>query len=249
MIRRFREAFGKSTGAQSLYDHVMSSCEVAILILDKFAKGFPKEKMDALVFASFVHDIGKLDPDFQAMLKAVISDEPLPSKRIKHEASTLEYADLLKDSAKEASKEICAALGYEITEPIDIEISLAFAVSHHGLFYMAYEATQAYGERWLIRREWTNTPTREIKRITLVDLLFKFHPFGGLVMVSDLISSYCHEKKIDYKRVISRTGLYRELISGLIEEARDLERVLDQDDPRADRGLEAILSLLLGGVK
>lgn len=140
-------------------------------------------------------------------------------------------------------------MGYKITSSIDIDIALAFAVSHHGLFYMAYEATQAYGDRWLIRREWTSTSPREIKRITLVDLLFKFHPFGGLVMVSDLISSYCHEKGIDYREVISRAGSYSELISSLIEEAQELEGALDKDDPRADRGLEAILSLLLGGVK
>lgn len=73
MINRFKDTYGKSTGAQSLYDHVMSSCEIALLILDKFGRGYSKEKIDALVFSCFTHDIGKLDPDFQAMLEAVIS--------------------------------------------------------------------------------------------------------------------------------------------------------------------------------
>ena len=57
-----------------------------------------------LIFSTFIHDLGKLDPDFQNMLKAVINQEPLPSKRVKHEASTLEYMDILLRSENEIKR-------------------------------------------------------------------------------------------------------------------------------------------------
>jgi len=248
IIELFKNSFGKSTGALKLYDHCMGSAEIALTILNKFGQGYPKHKKDMLIFSTFIHDLGKLDPDFQNMLKAVINQEPLPSKRVKHEASTLEYMDILLRSENEIKREISSVLNYNITMPIDIEIALAFAISHHGLFYISYETTKNYGDKWLIRREWTTTNTNEIKRITLVDLLFLYHPFGGLVMISDLIHSFCHEKGLEFRTILSCAQKYREVFDILIREAEELEVALNKDEPRAERGLKALLRLLAGGM-
>jgi hypothetical protein len=248
VVELFRNSFGKSTGALKLYDHCMGSAEIALSVMNKYGQEYPKQKQDMLVFSTFVHDLGKLDPDFQAMLQAVINRKPLPFKRVKHEASTLEYMDVLIKSKSEIKKEISMVLKYDITAPIDIETALAFAASHHGLFYISYEATKNYGDKWLIRREWTTMSSNEIKRITLVDLLFLYHPFGGIVMISDLIHSYCHEKGLDYKSILSRAPSYKELFDILMKEAEALEVALNKEEPRADRGLRALLGLLAGGV-
>ncbi|MDK2879239.1 MAG: hypothetical protein PWR06_1955 [Thermoanaerobacteraceae bacterium] len=248
IIELFKQCYGKSTRKLKLYDHVAGATEIALYMLDRFGKTYPKEKRDTLIFSTFAHDLGKLNSDFQAMLQAVIKGDPLPSKRVKHEASTLEYIDVLRDGQDEIIKELFSAFSYKITDPIDLDMVLAFAVSHHGLFYMSYESTKNYGDKWLIRREWTTRTINEVKRITLVDLLLLFHPFGGLVMVSDLIHSFCHEKGIDYRNLISETASYGQLLDKLIEEADNLEMALNKDDPRSNRGIKELLELLMGGV-
>jgi hypothetical protein len=252
LIDEFKRCYGKSTGALSLYDHVIGSTVIAKAVLDKFGgvyPDYPKSKKDMLIFATFTHDLGKLDTDFQAMLCAVIAGKPMPPKRVKHEASTLDYVDLLENGQGEVYNVLNDELHYVVDSKIDLEMALAFAVSHHGLFYMAYEATVNYGNQWLIRREWTTRPSREIKRITLVDLLFMYHPFGGLVMISDLIHSFCHEKGIDYRYVLENSDSYKGLIDSLICKADELEATLNRSDPRGNRSLASLLRLLLGEIK
>ena len=61
-------------------------------------------------------------------------------------------------------------------ETIHFEDVLAFAVTHHGLFYLSFETRWRNTPR--IRREWTVFNYGEKRRITLADLLFDYHPLG-----------------------------------------------------------------------
>ena len=81
-----------------------------------------------------------------------------------------------------------------------------------------------------------------------MDLLFLYHPFGGLVMISDLIHSFCHEKGLEFRTILSCAQKYREVFDILIKEAEELEVALNKDEPRAERGLKALLRLLAGGM-
>ena len=199
LIAKFKNSLGKSSqGGQTLYDHIMGCIRIAYRILsdNRFVpKQYPRQKRDQLLFSVFIHDIGKLDPDFQAMLCAARDDQPFPPKRVKHEASTLDFEQLLMEAQDEVKEHLCEILNYRFTEPIDFEDALAFAVSHHGLFYLSFEARDGQViER--IRREWTVFNYAEKRRITLTDLLFDYHPLGGLVIIADLIGSFCYEQGI-----------------------------------------------------
>lgn len=249
IVDRFLHSYGKSTGALTLYDHSLGTAKICVSILNRFAKQYPKEKKDMLVFSAFCHDIGKLDEDFQNMLECVIKGLPLPAKRVKHEASTLDFKDVLETSVEEIKREIAIELNYSITKDIDIEYVLAFAASHHGLFYISYESTLNNGDKWLIRREWTTRNLREIRRITMTDLLFIYYPFGGIVMASDLIHSFCHEKRIDYESLLQKATSYKDILEMLVREADVLENTLNREEPRANRSIQDILKLLLGGVE
>ncbi|MBC7260421.1 MAG: hypothetical protein H5T63_00280, partial [Chloroflexi bacterium] len=90
LVDRYKSALGKSTGRQSLYDHSLACVDVALRVA-RLAREEPGPRLDRLIFATFVHDVGKLDPDFQAMLEAAAGGKPLPGKRVKHEASTFDY--------------------------------------------------------------------------------------------------------------------------------------------------------------
>lgn len=247
LVERFKKSYGKSTRGLKLYDHCLGTAEICLWILDKFGLNYPKDKKDMLIFSAFCHDIGKLDEDFQKMLIAVIKGLPLPPKRVKHEASTLDFKDLLEGSVEDVKTELAEKLGYKITSKIDIEMVLAFAASHHGLFYISYEATRNYGDKWLIRREWTTRDLNEIERITLTDLLFLYHPFGGVVMAADLVHSFCHEKGINYSELLKEAKSFGDILRKLTEEADKLEEILNKDEPRANRGVQNLLRLLLGG--
>jgi len=123
----------------------------------------------------------------------------------------------------------------------------AFAVSHHGLFYLSYERGRDQVLRPLIRRQWTSFYPNEERRITLVDLLFDYHPLGGLVMISDLVASYCYENGKDYSSVLGRFKNIVELLDWLVEKSNDLEAKMVDHDPR-NQGLRETLRLLAGGL-
>ena len=98
LINKFRNNWGKSSrGGETLYDHTMDCIKVTHKVLtdQRFVPaGYPTQKRDQLMYSMFIHDIGKLDSNFQAMLEASRSDKELPAKRVKHEASTLDFEDL-----------------------------------------------------------------------------------------------------------------------------------------------------------
>lgn len=249
LVAEFRGALGKTTGALSLYDHSMGCAEVA-LCLATLAGEEKGGRLDQLVFAAFVHDLGKLDPRFQAMLRAVAEGRQLPRKRVKHEASTFDYdhAEKLEKSLAEIRDEVKGVLGYELDlASVDLEMTFAFAVTHHGLFYVSFERDQAGTLRPLIRRQWTVFYPREERRITLADLLFEYHPLGGLVIVADLVHSYCHEQGRSYHALLGEVSSVGELIERLIVHSDQIEADLCRYDPRS-YGLREMLRLLVGGL-
>jgi len=253
LVGEFKRNLGKSSrGGQSLYDHLMDCTRMAHKILTdaQFVPAdYPKRKRDQLLFATFTHDLGKLDSRFQAMLEAARDGQPLPTKRIKHEASTLDFESLLRESEEEVKVHLHATLGYEFTEPIDLEDTLAFAVTHHGLFYLSFEQREAQVLP-RVRREWTVFNYGEQRRVTLTDLLFDYHPLGGLVMMADLLGSYAYEQGVaEADALIQRAGSLRELVDLILSSGacETVERHLAQYDPRAE-GLHDLLTLLAGGL-
>jgi len=249
LVAEFREALGKTTGALSLYDHSMGCTEVALRVAT-LAREEKTPRLDQLLFATFMHDLGKLDPRFQAMLRAVVDGREPPRKRVKHEASTFDYGHVekLKASLWEIRDEVKGVLGYEIDlANVDLDMTFAFAVTHHGLFYLSFERDRAGTLRPLIRRQWTVFYPREERRITLADLLFEYHPLGGLVIIADLVHSYCHEQDRSYEALLGEVSSVGELIERLIVHSDEIEAGLRRYDPR-DYGLRETLRLLAGGL-
>lgn len=253
LIEKFKSNLGKSAhGGQTLYGHLMDCLKIACRILTDrrlIPDGYPKQKRDQLLFGTFIHDIGKLDSDFQAMLKAACNGQPLPSKRVKHEASTLDFEQLIRESEEEVKNHLQNVLNYKFTEPISFEDILAFAVTHHGLFYLSIEQRN---EEMLprIRREWTVFNYGEQRRITLADLLFDYHPLGGLIIIADLLGSYCYEQRLgDINNLFCRAGSLLELIRLLLQDEaiKTLEEGIGKYDPRL-YGLRDLIILIAGGL-
>lgn len=253
LVAAFNNNLGKSSqGGQTLYEHVMDCTQIACAILTdlRFAPtDYPKSKRDQLLFSVFTHDLGKLDERFQAMLAAARDGQPLPSKRVKHEASTLDFEVLLREDVAGVCTHLEQALGYRFTKPIDIEDVLAFAVSHHGLFYLSFEEREN-GVLPRVRREWTVFNYGEQRRITLADLLFDYHPLGGLVILADLLGSFSYEQGVaNTKDLLRRASSLRELVDlmlagGVVEMVENATQVYD---PRT-KGLRDLLTLLRGGL-
>jgi len=252
LVDRFKAAMGKSTGRQSLYDHSMACVDVALRVA-RLVDEVPRPRLDRLIFATFVHDVGKLDPDFQAMLEAAADGRPLPGKRVKHEASTFDYDyPRLVEASKEAIRdELRANCGYNLKlSNVDgscMDHIWAFAVAHHGFFYLSYERDRNGILRPLIRRQWTSFYPSEERRITLVDLLLEYHPLGGLVIIADLIASYCHEHGKDHGALFDGVSRLRDVFERLITHANEIEEEISRYDPR-DYGLKETLKLLAGGI-
>lgn len=254
LVDRYKTALGKSTGRQSLYDHSLSCVDVALRVA-RLAGKDPSPRLDRLVFATFLHDVGKLDPDFQTMLEAAANGQPLPGKKVKHEASTFDYDHprLVEESKGAIRNELRGACGYNLDlTNLEGEKAMthvwAFAVTHHGLFHLSCERDRNGIVRPLIRRQWTSFYPNEERRITLVDLLFEYHPLGGLVMISDLVASYCHEQGKDYTALFGQISNLGQLFEQLIERAGEIEGSIRRYDPR-DYGLRETLTLLAGGIR
>lgn len=253
LITKFKGSLGKSShGGQSLYDHVMVCSKIAHSILNdsRFAPGdYPEQKREQLLFSVFIHDIGKLDPDFQAMLIAARDNKPFPPKRVKHEASTLDFEALLTETRDEVKEHLSDVFNYKLIKLIDLKDAMAFAVSHHGLFYLSFEERDGR-ELSRIRREWTVFNYAEKHRITLTDLLFDYHPLGGLVIIADLLGSFCYEQGIaDTDDILHRAGSLRELIDIMIQERaiETVEEAIQKYDP-CYYGLRDLIILLAGGI-
>jgi hypothetical protein len=252
-IAKLKSNLGKSAhGGQTLYNHLIGCAKVAHRLLTdaRFVPdNYPKQKRDQLLFSTFIHDVGKLDQNFQAMLHAAKNSQPLPSKRVKHEAGTLDFEQLVREAEEEIRAHLHYVFGYQFTEKLNLDDALTFALSHHGLFYLSYEMRDGQVLR-RVRREWTIFNYGEQRRLTLTDLLFDYHPLGGLVMIADLLASFCYEQGVtDLDDMLQRAGSLRELIDLILHEgtADIVEESIKQYDPRT-YGLRDLLRLLGGGL-
>jgi hypothetical protein len=251
LIERYQKALGKSShGGQTLYDHTFWSVDAALRTA-RLAGVKEGPRLDGMLVGTAVHDVGKLDPHFQAMLEASRDGRELPSKRVKHEASTFDYGhrDLVEQELPALCEEIRAVTGHAIDlgkVQARIDDVWAGAVTHHGLFYLSFE-NWGEGVQPLIRRYWTGLYPNEVRRVTLVDLLVDYYPIGGLVMLGDLMASYAFEQERDLSWAFADIQTLPEVFARLLDVAEDLEQRITAYDPRS-YGLGELLRLLAGGV-
>ncbi len=261
LVELFRQNLGKSTEALSLYRHTMDVVKGAASIV-RFGEsefGYDRECADLIVLAAFLHDIGKLNGHFQQMLRCVYEgklDEIKAIPRIKHEAETFNILEqmpgIVKGSAESILEVIEEETGRVVSDGLldgENEDLWTFAVTHHGLFYVSLEEWDGYeGVQPLIRREWTTFYPREVGRRTLLDLLVRYHPLGGAVIVADLLASYAHENGKDLDALLKEYVHPRDVVNQvLLPNAESIEASIQSYDPR-DYSLKATLNLLLGGL-
>ena len=261
LVELFRENLGKSTGALSLYRHTMDVVK-AVVSIAQFGEGklaYDRKRADHVVLAAFLHDIGKLNPDFQRMLRCVFEgklEEIKRIPRIKHEAETFNILEgmpgIVEGSAEAVSKVIEEETGWELSNGFSDGVHedvWTFAVTHHGLFYVSLEEWEGYeGPQRLIRREWTTFYPREVGRRTLLDLLLRYHPLGGAVIVADLLASYAHENGKDLDALLKKHDHPKDIVNHvLLPNAENIEASIQKYDPR-DYSLKATLNLLIGGL-
>ncbi|MFC4769542.1 HD domain-containing protein [Effusibacillus consociatus] len=180
IIERMKKADAKSTPKISLFDH----CFGVLQIVDHMilhTKGYPVDKASMVRLGAFFHDIGKLNPDFQVLLRAAPG---IQMKRVKHEAQTFDFYREVLAEADQVAEWIADELACSMVTSNDLSDLFAFAVTHHGLFYSALE-----DGTWYARREWTQMHSREERRITLTDLLIRYYPLGGAVIFADMLHS------------------------------------------------------------
>jgi hypothetical protein len=256
LTARFHRSLAKSKGGLSLYEHTMDSTKVAVHVLERLAStNYPLEKRDTLVLATYLHDLGKLDQDFQKMLyyRSMDDEESVRGlRRVKHEASSLDvgFRQLVERDLDDAIAAVAAATDYLAHKGrVNLEDVFAFAVSHHGLFYVSVEEWPGKPETMLTRRRWTTFYPREKRRITLTDLLLRYHPLGGLVIVSDLVASYCHGENIPLTAIMGEHETVEDFITDvLMPNVETLDAHICTDNGR-DYGLRNTLRLLLGGLR
>jgi hypothetical protein len=180
LIERMKGAAAKSSPKVSLFKH----CYGVLQIVDHMVHHtphYPVEKASVLRLGAFLHDIGKLHPDFQDMLHP---SHDTQVKRIKHEAQTYDfYRDVIND-IHYVARWIAYEMDCRMEVPNDLADMFAFAVTHHGLFYSSYE-----DGAWWARREWIQMRPQEERRITLADLLIRYYPLGGAVIFADMLHS------------------------------------------------------------
>ena len=179
------------------------------------------------------------------MLEDIINNKK-PSTITKHEKQTLQFHEILKESMDEIFMFIKNQIKWEITTEINIDIALAFALTHHGIYYLSFEKNNANIVR-KVRREALTFYSNETKRITLTDLLFTYHPFGGLVIISDQIASYCHEEGKNFDQEFGHTTTFAQLLEKLIDVQGDLENIY-QREKNPSININPMLKLLLGGI-
>lgn len=250
LVERFSEALGKSNhNGQSLYDHTFWAVGAGLRAarLAGIKDGLP---LDVMLMSLCVHDVGKLDPDFQAMITAARDKRELPAKKVKHEASTFDYdhISLVENNLAALRAEVRVREGYTINldhVTARMDDIWACAVTHHGLFYLSFE-DWGQGERPLIRRNWTSFCPSETRRVTLVDLLLTYHPIGGLVIIGDLMASYAFEQKRDLEWAFSGVETLPQAFDKLLNQAEDLEQSIAGYDPR-NYALKETLNLLAAG--
>jgi uncharacterized protein (DUF2267 family) len=263
LVERFQTAYGKSqagltyVGPLLLHDHVMDVTRVVVHVLrNSRPSEYPARRADALVLAGYLHDIGKLDENFKEMLRRVHNKQSLEGlPRVKHEASTFDFVPQVTPADLEAvAAAIAEVTDYRI-DPAHLRDEAiladvwAHAVTHHGLFYVSTEVHNGK-ERRCIRRQWTAFYAGERSRLTLADLLFEYHPLGGLVIVGDIIASAWHGMRQPIEGVLQQYATLEQFIN-VVQQREVFEEAAAQQrkDEGRDTHLGDMIGLLLGGVK
>lgn len=239
LVKRYKQAWAKTAhGGQTLYDHTFQ-CAEAGLRLARFVPDYPSSALDTLMLCLCIHDIGKLDPTFQQMLQTKLKGNEYKGKLVKHEGHSLDHdhIPLVENCLGELSAELKANFNYHVDMDRFIgdeglEWVWAAAVNHHGLFYLSYETDETGQVKRRARRQWTSYTPLEVRRLTLVDFLFHFHPLGGLVIMADQIASYCFEKGYELDVVFAKARTLPEVFNHLLLVADETEKSLKRDDPR-----------------
>jgi hypothetical protein len=270
LVERFKAAYGKSHGDYQgryngpfrLNDHVIDAVHACVHIFNHLdIEAYDRHKADVLAVATYLHDLGKLDDNFQKML-AFRHEHPTDSiagtgiKIVKHEASTFDFTESVTQADIEA---VCVMIedetGYRtdphtFTDPQVLADVWGFAASHHGLFYVSYEVRQGQTESIpRIRRTWTTFNPGEVGRLTFVDLLLRYHPLGGIVTACDLIASASQNNQICIKDLLQPFTTLTDFIRFILEpmQLKKVESSIQRDNGK-DYFLEGILRLLLGGI-
>lgn len=254
LIQRLKQTWAKTAHqGQTLYDHTFQ-CIEAGLRLAQFVPEYPKPALDILVLSLCVHDIGKLDPTFQTMLHTRLQGKEYKGKLIKHEGHSLDHdhIPLVENSLVELADELKATFDYcpnidQFTREGGLEWMWAAAVNHHGLFYLSYEKDEIGGIQRRARRQWTSYTPLEVRRLTLVDFLFHFHPLGGVVIMADQIASYAFEKGYKLDTIFATARNLPEVFNQLLQVADETEKSMKRDDPR-NYQLRDMLLLLAGSL-
>lgn len=267
LVDRFKAAYGKShadylgryEGPFRLHDHVIDAVRACVHLLNHLdIETYGRRKADILVVATYLHDLGKLDENFQKMLKFRYDKQEgslsqAGIKIVKHEASTFDFTGSITPTDIAA---VCAMIS-EVTgyypnpntfDQTALDDVWGFAATHHGLFYVSYEIREGQDSPIpRIRRTWTTFNPGERSRLTFVDLLLRYHPLGGMITACDLIASASQNRSKAIDGLLNELATLESFIKHVLEHVEEIEQAIQKDDGK-DYFLEGILKLLLGGM-
>ncbi|HEU4964479.1 MAG TPA: HD domain-containing protein [Bacilli bacterium] len=194
---------------------------------------YPVEQATVLRMGAFLHDIGKLHPGFQQMLKFPTATH----KWVKHEGQTYRFQPEVEAECDRIAEWIGEEFQCEMRLPDDRSDILACAVTHHGVFYSSLEKGV-----WQARREWTRMAPDEERRITLADLLIRYYPLGGAVIFADLLHSHQLATGVDHVTPILQSRCQEDWLAYLRERKESLLK--DLEGNAADRKTRLPFDLL-----
>ncbi len=202
IIERFKDKYAKSEPQVSLFDHSLGVAKIANELLKEVKCS--KRTRTVIVLSSFLHDIGKLNEEFQTMLKG-------GKRSLLHESYSTNYLQCVLGGElkniisflRENSIEV--PLDYDELDPEDKDDISAFIVSHHSRFYLSIVSEEPnLSGKYKVRHYWTLWYPDEIRKITLADLLFRYHPCGGFITLGDYTHSWSLEEKTKYHPLVER---------------------------------------------
>ncbi|HRQ42395.1 MAG TPA: HD domain-containing protein [Chloroflexota bacterium] len=254
LLEKYCTAIAKTAhGGQSLYAHTFQ-CVDSGLRIARFVPDYSPVALSSLIMSLSIHDIGKLDPTFQLMLQTKLKGQTYNGKLVKHEGQSLahDHVPLVESSLNELAAELKANFNYQVNidqflQDDGWEWAWAAAVNHHGLFYLSHEQDEAGNMQRQARRQWTSYTPLEVRRLTLVDFLFHFHPLGGLVIMADQIASYAFDKGIALDSIFAHAKTLSAVFNKLFDVAEETEASMNRDEPR-NYQLRDMLQLLAGNL-